>query len=274
MRPLEIFRVAFFMGGGIFYVRIMMITGAGISTGSGLGTYRGKGGLYTQLEAELGMPIEQFLSSQTLKSDPDLIWKYWMRHRHLVYEALPSKAHEAIAALAKGAEAFLEVTQNVDGLSLKAGVSPDCVIELHGSFSRYKCINCHAPYRFPENPDERLAPECVHCAPARSSKIRPDVVLFGELIDQEHFDRAMAFAKTANILILCGTTLMFPYLGGFIHSALEHGAELIYIHPEASSQAPMLQILGLNRAEGVEYRQTSADEGLSALVAELGFSMV
>ena len=254
-------------------MNIMMITGAGISTGSGLGTYRGKGGLYTQLEAELGMPVEQFMSKQTLKSDPDLLWSYWMRHRHLVSEAVPSKAHEAIAALAKGADAFLEVTQNVDGLSLKAGVPSDSLIELHGSFSRFKCIHCHAPYRLPAKPDEGNCPECEHCAPMASSKIRPDVVLFGELIDQVHFDRAMAFAKTANILILCGTTLMFPYLGGFIHTALEHGAEVIYIDPEASSQAPMLQILGVNRAESVECRQTSADEGLTALVAELGFSM-
>lgn len=248
----------------------MMITGAGISTGSGLGTYRGKGGLYTQLEEEIGMPVEQFLSSQTLKQNPDLIWEYWMRHMGVVTEARPSKAHRAIAELAKRADNFLEVTQNVDGLSLKAGLSADSLIELHGSFTRFKCMKCEQPYLLTVRPFGDKAPHCPHCNAMTGARIRPDVVLFGELINQSHFDQAMEFAKSTNYLILCGTTLMFTYLAGFIHTALEYGAEVIYIDPEASSQAPMLQVLGVSRAEQIEYRQVTADEGLAELLTEFG----
>jgi NAD-dependent deacetylase len=252
-------------------MRVMMITGAGISTGSGLGTYRGKGGLYTQLEEELGMPVEQFLSTQTLKQNPDLIWEYWMRHMGIVTHAQPSKAHLAIAELARRSASFLEVTQNVDGLSLKAGLPPESLIELHGSFTRFKCMQCAQPYSLMADQAADKAPYCGCCGVTTDARIRPDVVLFGELINQVHFDQAMAFAKTTNYLILSGTTLMFPYLAGFIHTALEYGAEVIYIDPEASSQAPMLQILGVEHSEQIDYRQVTADEGLADLLIELEF---
>lgn len=251
-------------------MRVMMITGAGISTGSGLGTYRGKEGLYTQLEEELGMPVEAFLSKQKLREDPDLIWQYWMRHLPLIQQAEPSKAHLAIASLADQADDFLEVTQNVDGLSLKAGLATGSLIELHGSYTRFRCMECDKPYELITGHPVDEAPHCVHCSSLVVARIRPDVVLFGELIQQTHFDQAMAFAKQADYLILCGTTLMFPYLGGFIHTAMQNGAKVIYIDPEASAQAPMLSILGVERCEQVELRQLSADEGLEQLLRELG----
>lgn len=217
-------------------MKIMMITGAGISTGSGLTTYRGNGGKYESLEKEFGMPVERLLSSAMMHLRPALPWKYLYDFIHEIEAVSPSPTHMAMKQISDQAEGFLEVTQNIDGLSFKAGLSADNVIELHGNVLRYRCMYKHcrkeSPIRFFDGME--LPPKCPYCFHATKGFMRPDIVLFEESISQRDFDRARNFIKNANALIVSGTSVQFSYLAHLIIMAASIDIPIIYIDPNAS----------------------------------------
>lgn len=249
-------------------MKILMITGAGISTGSGLDTYRGKDGRYTELEAELGMPVEVLLSPKTLKENPALIWSYWIKHMPVMRAAEPSLAHKAIVELSLLADEFLEVTQNVDGLSRKAGIAEDKLIELHGSYHRFSCTNCKRACHPIIEASTPVPPLCFICKPDSGAVIRPDVVMFGELIKDEHYFRILDFIKGVDMLIISGTTLQFHYLSTFIASVAEQGGRIVYIDPHASPYKNVFLVAdsALEVPEKVEAIRLTADEGLVDMV--------
>lgn len=220
----------------------MMITGAGISVGSGIDTYRGVDGTYTAIEKEVGMRIDQLLSPKMLQEKPELIWKYWLKVSLSLQDKQPSLAHRAIKSIADQATSFLEVTQNFDGLSVKAGLREDQLIELHGTARRYHCMSCGRHHAVALSEDMALPPKCYVCAPAEGATIRPTVVMFNEFIDNDHYDKAAAFASTADVLIISGTSMQFPYLFRMVGLAIEHGAVIVYIDPEAEVNPAWFQV--------------------------------
>lgn len=220
-------------------MKVMMITGAGISVGSGIDTYRGKEGRYTAIEAELGMTMDQVLNPVMFAQKPELVWKYWLEFALAVKDKEPAPAHHAIKAIADQCEAFLEVTQNVDGLSVKAGLAKDQLIELHGAARNYLCSACGLSHGLAVTADLPIPPRCYRCNPEQGALIRPDIVMFNELIKPEYFDRAMAFATTADLIIVTGTSMMFQYLGYFLQTAIDAGAIAVYLDPEARLSASM-----------------------------------
>lgn len=214
-------------------MKVMMITGAGISVGSGIDTYRGADGRYTAIEKELGMPIHTLLTLKTLQDKPELVWKYWLQFALGLKDKEPSKAHMAIKAIADQADEFLEVTQNVDGLSVKAGLSEDHLIELHGVARRYHCMNCGRLHMPSIEAEMAIPPMCYLCDPEDGSVIRPSIVLFNENINDDHYSRAADFALKADLLIISGTSMQFPYLIYFVTLSIQRGAMVVYIDPEA-----------------------------------------
>lgn len=220
-------------------MRLMLITGAGISTGAGLSTYRGKDGRYTEIEREAGMPIEQLLTPETLASDPHKVWSYWLPFSLALKQAEPSAAHLAIVAMEKSCESLLEVTQNVDGLSLKAGLPEAALVQIHGTYHRYLCTQCKEIAHPWLQADMTLPPKCYRCNPSEGSTIRPDVVMFGEDIDLEDYGRALDYAATCNVLVIAGTSLQFTYLLAFITMAAANGAVILYVDPQASLDNPL-----------------------------------
>lgn len=247
-------------------MKLMMITGAGISVGSNLPTYRGENGRYTEIEAEAGMSIERLLSNYMLASEPERVWAYWLPFSMALKEAIPSASHQAIRSLSESCEEFLEFTQNVDGLSRIAGVREDCLIEIHGTYRKHHCRKCKDPVSLDLNEDMEIPPLCKKCGDSKAV-IRPDVVMFGESISGSKFDKARAFAATADLLVIAGTSLQFDYLGKIVAVALERGIPVVYIDPEASpNKSVLLQLdYDLNVSESIACIRKEADEVLPDL---------
>ncbi|MHD0644043.1 SIR2 family NAD-dependent protein deacylase [Pseudomonas aeruginosa] len=204
-------------------MKLMLITGAGISTGSGLSTYRGADGSYTAIEEELGMPIERALTKETLRNKPDLIWGYLNKFILEIRKAKPSLAHQAISELSRHCDSLLEVTQNVDGLSAAAGVPSEQILEIHGNIHAYECMKCRNAAHPVITEESVGAPLCFACKPDKGYPIRPKIVLFNEMVDFHSLRRAEEFAIDCDALIIAGTSLQFPYLNSIIlHAALNY----------------------------------------------------
>jgi NAD-dependent deacetylase len=206
--------------------RILVLTGAGISAESGLPTYRGVGGLYTQGPSPEGYEIEEILSGSMWRRSPALVWRY-IRELALASEgAEPNAAHRVIAEL-EDTFTVLTVTQNVDGLHARAG--SEALVELHGNVLRLRCEACPhhgqiSSYRALPHP-----PPCPLC----SRPLRPDVVLFEELLDPGDLDRMGAFVDGGvDLALVVGTTAQFPYLLEPIWRIAAKGGRIVEINPD------------------------------------------
>lgn len=252
-------------------MNILAITGAGLSVGSGLPTYRGAQGRYTALEAEYGMPVEQIVSVDTLRNRPELLWKYWLAMHANYAQATPSIGHFALKRLSEAAGEYMEVTQNVDGLSLKAGVDRKNVIELHGSALRYVCQKCGYVHQLGLSPEMAIPPRCYRCRDPENALIRPDVVMFGENVNEDNLFRAIDYAAKTDLVIITGTTLGFYYLIAILATAVEAGAKVIYIDPEADREHPMFYAAADHEKliKATTAIRSTADEALCRLVPAL-----
>jgi len=187
--------------------RVLFITGAGLSAESGMPTYRGKGGLYENSETEDGMPIEEAMCGAMFQKDPSLCWKYIMKLGKACSGVKPNRGHEIIAEFE---ECFPEVwvlTQNVDGLHTRAGSSR--VIDIHGDASVLFCPKCDWNTR--DETYEGLAdlPLCPQC----ETVIRPDVVLFDEMLDRRKFVTLNHQLRQGfDAVFSVGTTSTFSYI--------------------------------------------------------------
>ena len=193
--------------------RVVAFTGAGVSADSGIPTFRGPGGLWREFRAE------ELATPEAFRRDPHLVWEWYEWRRTLIREARPNAAHESIARVADA----VVVTQNVDGLHARAG-SLD-VVELHGNIFRVRCTREHTTNVRGEAFEE-LPPRC-----ACGALLRPDVVWFGEMLPEEAVARAVGAIRTADLLLVIGTSGVVYPAAGFVslHSGLS-----IEINPEAS----------------------------------------
>lgn len=184
--------------------RPVVLTGAGISASSGVSTYRGEGGLWTNdplAEAHSTPPPARLNDPDQRRAWWDGVWALWgpMRARLAVTD--PSPAHRAIARWEEHVDELLVVTQNIDGLHQRAGSTS--VVDLHGSLARTRCSNrrCSAASRVDPSPHD-VAPVCPHCHRPE----RPDVVLFTEGLDLRAWDRAAHAVSRADLLVVIGTS--------------------------------------------------------------------
>lgn len=204
--------------------RVLVFTGAGVSAESGVPTFRGGGGSAVWR----GMDAMELSSARMVGDDLKLVWEWFEYRRGLLTACSPNAAHLAIAGWADRFDDVTLVTQNVDGLHDKAG-SRD-VLELHGNIWRGRCLKCEARARLDETPLPELPPAC----PACGGKLRPDVVLFGEYLPSDVFDRAVAAAERADVCVVVGTSaLVFP-AAELPMVAARRGATVIEVNPEPS----------------------------------------
>ena len=226
------------LGVGTRYKRVAILTGAGVSVASGLPTYRGPGGLW---ESE---KIAAIVHADSIPDRLPELWALYSERRRAALAAGPNPAHVAIAGVQKRFwDAVTLITQNVDGLHQRAG--SEGVLELHGSGFRTRCTRC----ALPPFPDERLYRAPPPC-PACSAPLRPDVVLFGETLDERIIIQAERAARACDLFLAVGTSgVVFPaaYL---LPSARAAGARCIAVNVEPSGPPESLlheEILG--RAE-------------------------
>ena len=209
----------------IFHARrIMVFTGAGISTESGIPDFRGKDGIWTKLDPE-EFTIQRFIVSEKNRR---MQWKMLVEGG-LIRAAQPNDAHLAVAELEKLGKLDCIVTQNIDNLHQAAGNSPENIFELHGNMQYVRCLKCHTRFPMPEIL-ERLKsediPDCQKCG----GILKPDAVFFGEALPQDALSEAARRASLCDLCIVIGSTLIV-YPAAYIPIyALDVGARLVIIN--------------------------------------------
>jgi len=204
----------------------LFITGAGISAESGLPTYRGVGGLYEDAHTDEGIPIETALSGPMFEARPDVTWRHLTNLESAIRDVAPNKAHRALVELERLIPRSLVLTQNVDGLHLAAGTRN--LVEIHGNVHRLRCPLCgHKETVFSYAAFTR-PPHCPRC----SGTLRPDVVLFGEMLPEGPLQTLQReLARGFDVVFIVGTTAGFPYISGPVIKASRQGVPTIEINP-------------------------------------------
>jgi NAD-dependent deacetylase len=204
--------------------RVVVFTGAGISTESGIPDFRSPGGIWTRFDPD-DFTIQKFMSSEKTRR---MQWQMMAEGGLLIY-AEPNKAHNAVAELEKLGKMTCVITQNIDNLHQKAGNSPDKVFELHGNMKFVRCMGCNR--RFPvEDILPRLKkeeiPDCQFC----HGILKPDAVFFGESLPQQALNSAMSHSRNCDLFIVIGSTLVVYPAAYMPMYAVESGAKLVIIN--------------------------------------------
>lgn len=206
---------------------IVFFGGAGVSTESGIPDFRSVDGLYHQ---KWDYPPEQILSGSFLYSNPKEFYRFY-REKILISGIGPNVAHLKLAELEKAGKLKAVVTQNIDGLHQAAGSKN--VLELHGSVQRNHCTGCNVFYDgayVSSHADENGIPRCAACG----EMVRPDVVLYGEGLDDEVVEKTLAAMDRADMLIIGGTSLSVYPAAGFVRAF--HGKHLVLINRDPTPQ--------------------------------------
>ncbi len=207
--------------------RVLFITGAGISVDSGLPTYRGIGGLYGDMATGEGYAIEEILSGDMFKIRPELTWKYIAQLEATCRGARYNPAHKIIAEARHLFKTALVLTQNIDGFHHDAG-SAD-IIDIHGNLRDLICTQCDWTEHVTDYRHLSIPPYCPDCA----AIIRPDVVLFGELLPETKYHRLISEVETGfDAVFSIGTSSLFPYISYPVWHARQAGAITIEINPD------------------------------------------
>jgi NAD-dependent deacetylase len=176
----------------------VVLTGAGVSTESGIPDFRSPGGLWSEFD-----PLD-YGSIESFRRDPVRIWEFYGRRFAFLTAAEPNDAHRALAELEALGLVEAVVTQNIDLLHARAGSRT--VIEVHGSIRRAVCLACGADEPLAgvlAQLESRPAPVCAACA----AVLKPDVVFFGELLPAGALERATELARRAGLLLVVGSSL-------------------------------------------------------------------
>lgn len=207
---------------------VLVLTGAGVSAESGVPTFRGGG----QTAVWKGMPFDVISSATMVQKDLPAVWEWFDYRRNLLEPLEPNPAHLEIARWQSIFPEFALVTQNIDGLHQKAG-SKD-VIELHGSIWRARCLGCNARYELPRAValvGGAGLRECVSCG----EPLRPDVVLFGEMLPIGAFEQAATVAQRCDLSFVIGTSGIVYPAASLPEIAKAGGAYLCEVNPERTS---------------------------------------
>ena len=193
--------------------KVVFFGGAGVSTESNIPDFRSESGLYKAMN-EYGYSPEHMLSHTFFMNNTKMFFDYYKKN--LIYtDAQPNKAHIALAELEKEGRLTAVVTQNIDGLHQKAGSR--AVYELHGSVLRNSCMECgeaHSlEYIMDEDNCKNGVPRCRKCG----AVVKPDVVLYEEMLDDEVISGAVAAIRQADTLIVGGTSLVVYPAAGLIN---------------------------------------------------------
>ena len=199
--------------------RVTVLTGAGISAGSGIPTFRGGAdALWSRYRPE------DLATPEAFARDPELVWRWYDWRRGLIAAAEPNAAHRVLADLQERTRLTL-ITQNVDGLHQRAG-SRD-VLEFHGSIWTLRCTGCAAA-----GPDDRvplpIPPRCGACG----ALLRPGVVWFGEGIDPQVMRQATRAAAACDLMVVVGTAGAVYPAAGLVSTARRQGARVLEFNLE------------------------------------------
>ncbi len=203
---------------------IVVFTGAGISTGSGIPDFRGANGIFLDKEHKYEIPPEEIVSHSFFYSHPNEFYDFY-KTKMCFRDAKPNAAHLYFANLEKKGKNVTVVTQNIDGLHSEAGSSR--VYELHGSIHRNYCEECHHFFDLDYILDQEGVPKCNRCG----GVIKPDVVLYEEGLDPDITNRAVSAIMTCDTMIIIGTSLKVYPAASYVRYFKGHNLVLINKEP-------------------------------------------
>jgi NAD-dependent deacetylase len=235
--------------------RIVALTGAGISTDSGIPDFRGPNGVWTKdPEAARLFTLDAYVA------DPAVRRRAWQgRREHAAWSAEPNAGHRALAELERAGRLLAIVTQNIDGLHQRAGSSPARVIEIHGTLFEVECLSCGDRTAMTEALERVAAgeddPPCLRCG----GILKAATISFGQALDTATLRRAAAAAMAADVLLAVGTSLTVQPAAGLVEYAASAGARVVIINAaptpyddlaDAVVRAPIGEVLPALAAAG------------------------
>jgi len=203
--------------------RVVVLTGAGISTPSGIPDFRSEGsGLWSRDE-----PME-VASLNTFRTAPEKFFNWFHPLASQIFHAEPNPAHTALADFEKAGYKITILTQNIDGLHQKAG--SQYVVEMHGTLHSLTCVQCYQ--KFPADDflkdfiNHQTIPHCLSC----NGILKPDVILFGEQMPRQAWQTAQREARQCDLMLVAGSSLEVLPVAGLPLQALDCGAHLVVIN--------------------------------------------
>jgi NAD-dependent protein deacetylase/lipoamidase len=225
----------------------VVLTGAGISTESGIPDFRSPEGIWAQVD-----PLE-VAHIDVFRRDPARMWEFYARRVEMLADAMPNAGHHALAELEERGWVRAVVTQNVDGLHRGAGSRQ--VVEVHGSLREAECVRCGARVPLKDALAQLPLPRCPECGEV----LKPAVVMFGELLPIDAIERAQRLAAEAGLLLVVGSSLEVHPVAALPGETLAAGGALAIVNRGRTSWD--------SRADLV--LDAGAGETLSALAAAL-----
>jgi NAD-dependent deacetylase len=199
----------------------VVLTGAGVSTESGIPDFRSPDGIWAEYD-----PME-YATIDAFRRDPVKVWEFYALRFEVLTTAEPNAGHLALAELERRGLVAAVVTQNVDGLHGRAGSR--AVVEVHGSIRSARCLECGERVPLEEVVaalEAAPAPLCPSCG----SVLKPDVVMFGELLPAEAIDRAIELVRGAGLLLVVGSSLEVHPVAGLLDEAASSGVAVAILN--------------------------------------------
>lgn len=207
------------------YASLVFFTGAGLSAESGVPTYRGAGGIWSQYR------YQDYACQRAFDRDPERVLEFHELRRARVLECLPHAGHEALAALQAAHPQLHVVTQNIDGLLQRAGVRVDA--ELHGSLWRLRCARHGVSADLANGAyTTRRCPDC-------GAWLRPDITWFEDAVDAAVFARAGELISNCTLFVAVGTSAVVYPAAAFVPLARRAGARMVEINLDATEASPL-----------------------------------
>jgi NAD-dependent protein deacetylase/lipoamidase len=224
---------------------VVVFTGAGVSAESGLPTFRsGDNAMWKQEH------IARYANPTGYRKHPREAWSWYCTRARAAASVMPNYAHGAIVEIERRVKNFLLITQNVDGLHHRAGSKN--LIELHGNLRQPRCFDCGRKAQWPE---EHAEPRCANCG----GLMRPDVVMFEEMLPEGVMERARDAASRCDLLISVGTSNLVWPARELPEFAAASGAHVAIVNPELSGQ--------ISESPRVTYLPGKAGDMMPALVS-------
>ena len=206
--------------------QVTVLTGAGISTDSGIPDFRGPQGVWTKDPAAAALfTLENYLL------DPEIRRRSWRGRRdHPAWQAEPNSGHLALVELEKVGRLRAVITQNIDGLHLRAGHDPSRVLEIHGTLYDVECLQCGRTTTMRENLDRVEAgeddPHCLVCGGIQKAA----TISFGQALKPAVLEACLAAARDCDLLLAIGSTLTVQPAAGLVDVAVRAGARLVVVN--------------------------------------------
>ncbi len=222
--------------------RVVVFTGAGISTESGIPDFRSPGGIWTKVKP---IDFSDFMRSHEARRET---WRRRFEMEPILRQARPNRGHVAVAELVRSGKATSVITQNIDGLHQDSGIPDDKVIELHGNTTYAHCLDCSQRYEIDalrvDFEQDRIVPHC-----ACGGWVKTATISFGQSMPVNEMRRAENETLRADLFITIGSSLVVYPAAGFPELAKRNGSRLVIVNRDPTGLDSMADLV-LNRSIG------------------------